>query len=389
MIKKMNVKPPQKILYHNYLFLFGFIYYLITPLIIVRKGYLSEYSGMSLLYDYNLERFTYHYLFCIAIIFISFYFGSWIVSKKYKFKTYREKEYCLEKRQIKIILFPVVLICFITAIAHRENLFTGYIGEADTILNGTLATGQLLFVFWLIYELLIYKSSDILLTLSVIICSVLLLGVGSRMYVLIPVVSTFLYCIEYNLFPIRKIICVGATCIAIFVSIGLLRSGASITVDGLLFIGFAEPCFTWISALSLFQYNDLSFFYFPDNFLTSFYNYIPSQLFPNKAEYIQNISLSYDTPLGATNIVVSLISNFGIVGSGLFSALVGGSLSYIRKRKSDFFWETYYLCICGAIPFQVFRDDLSIASKVVIMNFLIYPTIFRYLAKLFVHKYHN
>lgn len=377
-MKKKNRSP---LLYHNYLFLFGFVYYMILPFVIVISGKVTDIVGMDLLEGYNVERFYGKYIICSLAIFLSFFAGSKIGSRARGTKKMRQLE---EKnptlKQIDVIMFLLFLFVLFYSLTHREYLFQGYLIETDGSITGIIATGQLIFLFWLIFELVTYRSASHLLALSVIVCSIMLIGMGSRMYVLIPCISILLYVIEYQVVSFKKIVLTFAIAIFAFVSVGLLRQGNSITADGLLFIGLAEPCFTWISAESLFQYtNEFDILSFPENYFTSFYNFVPSLIFPNKAELIKPISLPFDAPVGATNLLVSLISNFGLLGSCLFIGLLGWFLSFIRMTKSNSFWITYYLCVCSIIPFQLFRDELVIVNKVVFMNLLIFPWLIRFI----------
>ena len=369
------------IAYHNYLFIFGFIYYMIIPVIIVKNGVIMDYPAMHLLEDYNLQRFFNIYIICCFIIFISFLFGSWIGKLSFKKRRIVKGEHLLSVSLINKFIVPIALVGLFVAFINRGALFMGYLEGADSALTGSIATIMLSSVFWLVYELILYKKPSKVIIYTVAIFAIILLGLGSRMYVMIPTVACMVYMIEFKVVKIKTLIIGGMIIVLFFTAMGLIRFGDAITFDGLLYIGFAEPCLTWISAESMFYYTKSpDLFSFPYNFLTSIFNYIPSFLLPNKAEYIEEIALPYDQPLGATNLIVSLVSNFGIIGSGFFMFFLGYGIEYIRKRKRSIFGITFYICLCGVLPFQFFRDDLSIVNKVVIMNLFIVPLILRYLS---------
>ena len=87
------------------------------------------------------------------------------------------------------------------------------------------------------------------------------------------------------------------------------------SIDSFLYIGIAEPVFTWISVESMFSSNELPLIAMPYNFFFFFFEFCSYSIIPNKAEFIQPITLNYDNPFGATSLLVSLIANFGILGS--------------------------------------------------------------------------
>lgn len=374
--------------YHNYLFVFGFIYYMIIPLIIVKNKMLTDYPAMHLLDDYNLPRFFNIYILSCFIIFISFLTGSWIGKHSFKYRRKTNGEPLLKASLINKFIVPIALVGLFVAYLNRGALFMGYLEGADSALTGSIATIMLSSVFWLVYELILYKKPSKIMLYTVIIFAVILLGLGSRMYVMIPTVACMVYLIEFKVVKLKKLLIWGVMIALFFTAMGLIRFGDAISMDGLMYIGFAEPCLTWISAESMFYYTKApDLFSFPYNFLTSIFNYIPAFLLPNKAEYIKEIALPYDQPLGATNLIVSLVSNFGIIGGGIFMFYLGYGIEYVRKRKRSVFGTTFYICICGVLQFQFFRDNLSIVNKVVIMNLLIIPLILRFVAvKFLTHR---
>lgn len=143
------------------------------------------------------------------------------------------------------------------------------------------------------------------------------------MYILIPCVTCTLY-FWIKVSFLLKSFGWWAYCCIIFLFIGIWRLGDSgFSIDSFLYIGIAEPVFTWISVESMFSSNELPLIAIPYNFFSSFLNFVPTLLFPNKAEFIQPITLNYDNPFGATSLLVSLIANFGILGSCFVLFLLG------------------------------------------------------------------
>ena len=151
--------------------------------------------------------------------------------------------------------------------------------------------------------------------------------------------------------------------------------GNEIEFDMMMYIGAAESMFTWISAETYFN-NELPLFALPGNFLSSFINFIPSAILPNKLNFILPIKANFYSPFGAFNIIVSLIYNFGFFGSLLIIYGWGFMLTYIRINCKSILYKSYYYCICGIIPFQFFRDELPVVVKMIFYNLLFLPLIF-------------
>lgn len=381
------MKAPQK-LYHNYLFIFGFIFYFILPLCVVLTSSFSNYPGMDYLYKYYNKSFASLYCIIITSLLLSFTCGSLLPLKFTKIKKdVPKKEFVFGNRDLFLILIPFFLYAQVIIFMNRGSLFQGYLVEYNTQFMGNIATLNTLFIFWLLYYKSKNDNSNTLFSYFLFFCitefSIVLLGLGSRMYILVPLVSYLIYLLEAQKITIKKLIVNTILAILFFLCIGVWRLGDKISIDGMLYIGFAEPCLTWISAESMFTLNDsIPLFAIPYNFLTSFINFIPSILIPNKSTLIEPIALSYDSPFGATNLLLSLISNFGILGSCIFLFSMGFILTYIRINCHSLFFKTYYLCICGILPFQFFRDGFSVTNKMLIYNLLIFPFIFILIEKI-------
>lgn len=168
---------------------------------------------------------------------------------------------------------------------------------------------------------------------------------------------------------------------------GVWRLGSdNFSFESLFYIGIAEPLMTWISAVSMFSLNELPLFAFPYNFISSFCNFIPTILLPDKSSLIMPIAIEYDSPLGATSLLVSFISNFGVLGSCFVLFVSGFILTVIRVNFRTCFFQTYYCCLCAIIPFQLFRDDLAIVNKMILFNFLLLPAIIFMIEKMLSKK---
>lgn len=370
-------------LYHNWLFLFGFIYYLIVPLVVVYSRIWEDYPGMHNLYIYYSEKYILGYLLLVCIIGFSFFVGSLIPYKKH-IKVKIIKQHIILSKHLFIISSPLIIICEFIIFKNRSYLFQGYLAEIDSPFVGTIATTSIFTLFTFFYNRmgLFSKSIDKILVIILLELSVVMLGLGTRMYTILPLISFIIYLLDNHKTSIRKISVYSIGTVLLILMVGIWRLGSSeINLDGILYIGIAEPTFTWISAISMYDINKLPLLLFPSQFLSSYINFLPSLLFPMKGEWIANLPLDYETPLGACSILVSLISNFGLLGSFFAIFCLGYLLTLVRLRWRTVFGRSYYYCICGIIPFQLFRDSVVIVNKEIFFSMLILPCLFFIISK--------
>ena len=366
-------------LYHNYLFLFGFIYYLVVPVIVGENNLFTDFPGMQLFYEYyptgkNMCR----YILLIALIFIGFYMGSFsaLLMQKNVCMHSKQLSYASCLRSNKWIIFLLAVIDQILIISNRNILFMGYTIEYNPSLLGKLATLNSFFLFLYLYGRQKNKKQDLFLLFLLLENSIVLIGFGSRMFVLIPVISFLIYAIDNIKIKIKKLAIYIILFTSLFVLVGLFRDGSdnSLTFELVSFGFLAEPIFTWISAGSFITLNNfINPIEFPTNFMGTIVNIIPSFLLPNKADFIEPIPYEYDNPLGAMNIVAFLYGNFGLFISPFIALLFGFFLTHIRFKKSSFF-KVYYYCICSIIPFLFFRDTQSF-NKLLFSAFLLFPSL--------------
>lgn len=365
--------------YHVWLFLFGFVYYLIVPLVAVESKIWENYGGMDNLYGYYKEEYIIGYIFLVTSLCVAFLIGAFLPLFCCKNKKENDTIPCyINPRGLLVIVGPLFLYSQYVIFSNRSILFTGYTEGYDVGFLGPITTMCMLFLFLFFYNRLGRYSPKIdkLLILIILEFLVVLLGMGSRMYVLIPLLSILIFLLDIGTLSLKKVILSLVTIIVLLLIVGVWRAGGSeISLDEMVFIGIAEPSFTWITAISMYHLNDLPLFSLPYNFISSFANFIPSAIMPGKGEFVSKISLEFDAPLGATSILVSLIDNFGIVGSMFMICLLGFLLTQIRLHWLTVFGKSYYYCVCGIIPFQLFRDGMEDMNKQFFSNLIIVPSL--------------
>lgn len=366
---------------HNLLFLFGFIYYLVTPLFIGYFRLMQDKPGMEKWHlDFlNAMQKMDGYIVIIISYFISFYLGSFFT------KILPRERVSLKnngvKVSIKIItffgyIFWLVIIFF--AFAYREILFTGYATYERSLLSAlTTINSVSLILFFYIFFTKHFLFRNIYL-MNITVSSILLLGLGSRMYVLIPIISLIVYKFFYSKrkWNLKIVLLFSSLVLLFLLVIGTWRIGASISLDSLIYFLFAEPIFTWWSAATFLGNNELSIIEIPTNFFTSFFSFLPSFVFPNKSDLIISIRDThyYEAPLGADSVFVSIQGNFGWFFGPVFMFFCGLFYSLIEylSHKSNFM-RAYYLGIVSVLPFQFFRDNFGIVNKQIFWNMFTVP----------------
>jgi hypothetical protein len=159
---------------------------------------------------------------------------------------------------------------------------------------------------------------------------------------------------------------------------GLWRMNTSFKWDRAAYSLLAEPVFTWFSTSTYLISNDIPVVSIPWNFLTSFLNLIPNTIISFKPYLVSTGSMvqNYQNPLGADSVWSTIVINFGSAGSFLFIFITGFMLHLLRHlSERSRFWAVYYICVCGMLPFQFFRDGFYIIHKQLYFNFLLFPAI--------------
>ena len=368
-----------KSLYHVWLFLFGIMYYLIVPAFVIASKVWKEYPGMDILYSYYKDEYLLGYFILVPIIVIPFFIGAYLPFYYYKEKSRSPHQIIISSRGLFIVTLPLLLYSQYVIWINRSYMFQGYLSDIDAPFIGTIATINMIFLFVFLYNKNGEYSSSINKILSILLLElgIVSLGLGTRMYVMVTLFSIFVFLLDRQFVTLKKVLMWFFVIIVFLLAVGIWRMGdSSFTIDQLAYIGIAEPTFTWISVISMYDLNDLPLLAFPGNFISSFVNFIPSSVLPNKSGFISDLSLNYYAPMGATNVLLSLISNFGILGSMVALFCLGFLLSQVRLRWQTVFGKTYYYCICGIIPFQLFRDDMGIVNKQFFSNLLLVPILF-------------
>lgn len=359
-------------------FLFGFIYYLITPFISL--NFFADYSLISAALPYiNLNSFDFYYW--LDVIFILFFFIlGYRVSKRIKINRYSYLDNFNNYKIIPLLVFFLLFIyyLFITLKVISSGLmFSGYatydieiLGPASTLIFTTV------FFYNFFKKPLIKKLFLILFFLS----SINLLGLGSRMYFTISLITIILGYISLNrsLLTSIKLYLFSSIFVIFIVGIGVWRNSEKIGAEALVSIFLAEPLFTSISGILYIENsNGRPIFSIPTDLIASMINFIPSIFYPNKVELIDSIvyDVNKEAPFGASSLILNLYSNFGFFYP-LYLIFIGFYLGVI-KRKANYsnFYRAVYFSTLPTLVFHFYREGFITFFKIIFFNGLVFPAI--------------
>jgi hypothetical protein len=276
-----------------------------------------------------------------------------------------------------ILSFPFILIAFIYILRLRGSFFRGYLTEYDISTRGPLLTASLSIFSLAIIKTInsrSFKNWQMLLYWGI---AFFVLTMGTRLYFLSSLLTSFAIYFTYQK-KIRKIrfFILAVLIILVFSSIGVIRQGNILDNENIIFVFFGEPFYTSYSLFSSLKFNQLPLLNFPKELLISFINLIPTGIFANKVEIMGKMSVSeysYVSPLGAKNIFVSLMENFGILGSFVFIGILAFFITLISKKI-----RPSYFFIMGILCFSFFRDPFSVSIVKYIIQLSLFVPLYYY-----------
>ena len=364
-------------------FIGGFSYYGILPIVFLYffPNYpIADIAMSSFRNDFFLELYS-SLAFAYLISFSAGYYFS-LKSKKFQSK---KQNINTDKSLRGLITTLYVVIALLSLNTNEIISLVGYSGEYDVAHRGQLTTLYLTSIWWFIY----FKSSihAKLMLLIAFAAGLNLLALGSRLGVVTGLISILIYYKyfasiklehhRYDRWMLAKGILMVVAVLFVMTSIGLIREGNSITFEGALSIFSAEPLFIYASVPAYFSNNSLPLLAFPVDIFASIIAAVPSFLFPSKVDFFAAYS-SIDkysiSGFGGMNHLVSLITNFGLIGFPVAAFLEGAWFGILIKNayKSPFFRAVAITSI-SVIPFIMFRDGFQTTVKILFFNFLIFP----------------
>ncbi|MFM4862519.1 O-antigen polymerase [Aeromonas media] len=362
-----------------FLFSFGVAYYIYAPYLIYCFNFFESYPGMNeWFYSFGQAAEYYEILLYYSFFMILFVIILSNLTNKIKVPHLKTRE--VHPSVLLGAMIGIFLLLVSVWYQARYMFFKGYSVEYNTTLMGQMATFNLLINFVVMYSYIkkYFKIFYIgLLILSV--NSILLLGMGGRMYILTVLISWFLLKMNKNLSSVKsrvKLIYYAAFLTALFSFVGIWRLGIG-NIGYLPYILMAEPVFTSYSSATFIANNEIPLLGDIHIYFNSFVGLMPSFFVENKSQFYtlpSDLGYYYLTPLGATSVVVYMLVSFGVIGCPLFlSWLV--FLFFILKRmtqNNDIFLVIYYSAL-SVVPFIFFRETFYISTRVFLMTSAVLP----------------
>lgn len=368
---------------HLDLFLFGVIYYLLVPGIVVELALVESSPGIPQWRSVATGFYTEHateFLVTVAVWVVAYVFGAFLCRKtSHKGVESGPLGRLPANVALGVVSLPLMATAAIYIAAGRSALFQGYRVDYDTFVRGGIATATL--CLYVVFLHLLPKRVSLLWVILITVlavCGAVLLVSGSRMYVLVPAVGLCAaLALRYRQPRVRLGLAAAAVAVAALLAmVGSWRLGDKAD-NAMLYMILAEPVFTSYSLATFWTGNKLPMFELPVPAISGLLNFVPSILWPDKVSYIVSVAdvgYSYYAPLGATSIVVSLIGNFGLAGGTLFLGTLGFILEslYLRamRRPSGM---PLYLVMLSLLPFMFFRDAFPIVLKAVLLLVVVLP----------------
>lgn len=361
----------------------GFFLYLIFPLIILKLKLLKEIIVIKNYYYLNYDSLTKIIPQLILLLFflnLSFKIPFYFTSKRNIKNKNINKGNISEK--IIFLINKIILVIIIGMSLFNYKVFTyryKYFGNFRSV----LATLIIIFFLNVMYLLVKKKKSYSKMLIVYFLLAFILVVMGSRMYFIMGIVS-YLFYLEVN-FKINK---KKILMLLIFIFIGagyitIYRYGGKFDIVKLSLNNSFEFLFTGISYITFINYNEIPYISMPNQLISALSIFVPSFLFRSQSNYISDYI--YFSPLGAKNLFVSLMENFGVIFSLLFLFFLGLIIkkSYCSKNKII---QTWFYFIVGAVPFMLFRDPLETFLYKICFEYSIFILFLEYIITLFFKK---
>lgn len=232
----------------------------------------------------------------------------------------------------------LLLFGMLWGVMNRDILFQGYSDNYGDTSRGPLQAAIVLAAYILVLS--IRMKSDlgslplIAALITVIFLSILSLSVGTRQALILVVVMLFC-CLSLMRGGLRKtwLFSISAIVIIGFSAIAVWRLGSS-SIGYALLTPALESAYGFLSAATYLTFNEPASVSAPIPLLASFANLIPSSLWPDKVEFMDEALASYKifSPLGGFHLFASLLINFGWIGSIILLFIFGWIMGRLQTH---------------------------------------------------------
>lgn len=285
-----------------------------------------------------------------------------------------------------------VLRCIITLIAAsgayfvftlRDSLFRGY--TEDTFSNFgfrgslTAVVAALFTLFLLEFDAVRNvgtKSWRYSAGMTAVFC-LALLSLGSRLMVMQSIMAMGVYWTVFRTpFKVWKILAVAVCLWTGSTILGVWRVGDATSIDEIISRSAYEYIGSSHSLVEFLRTERFDLLNAPTPLLDDLKNLAPTVLVGEKDTDHTSLELQgYDAyiPFGALNNYLSLMGNFGVIGSCVFLFVCSWALERLRLGQSTLA-RVQYSIVCAMLPMSFFRDPFRVSLvKGVLQNAVLLP----------------
>lgn len=359
-------------------FVIGFIYYWLTPVLAIH--YFTNIIHISLAVDIWIKPSQYNWAYLLdgLIVIVCWLFGDWLGRIFKRPGTSRFDRIAFDSNYANfyfILMLGLAVLFTVVAIASGANFFTGY-EDYNILVLGPYAT--LAFTTILFKNYFQDHKAKVGFILVFVFSAVMLIGLGSRMLVLLSIIAIFFDYVYTHKLTIKKLVILLTGIVAtvfLMLYVGVSRDGGQISFETLLGVLLAEPTFTsigFVNYLEIVQGRPVTAV--PKDLLVSVLNFIPSLLFPGKIILVDQLMHNYGhNPFGANMLLFNLYANFGyfypffVVAMGFYFA------SLYKMAATSVTYRAIYLSSLPALIFYIQREGFVTVLKLLFFNSLALP----------------
>jgi hypothetical protein len=362
---------------HIHAFLLGWVYYLVIPVIAAHFRIFDAIESMQFWLSYvSLESS----LLWALPLYTALMPAAFVVGDRLSKIIVRVRLHCGPVSFASWLLLPIYAsLLVIFTLDARNMLFIGYSEGIDSSTVGPIATVQMALLFqYLLCKAAQLKVTGIISGFLLVCSSIILMGMGGRLYVASSLVALYFYFWLWgaNTAALRRRSLALAFLVPVaLTTIGMWRVGRlDFSVFG--YYLFSESFFTSISAFTIMQGGKWSWIDIdtPKDFFLAFLNIVPSSLWPDKLSVLvvlTDSNLDIESPLGAISVVASTVGNFGFLGGLIFIGFVGYIMGVAKRNARTPITKTFYCYLVSLLPFLFFRDPFANQFKLVITGFIL------------------
>lgn len=388
----VRLRDRRVVIDHRILFTIGHAYYLSLPLIMGQLRLLNgQYDFVWSIFDRIPEdRILLFSTWSLALL-IVFHIGCMVGdSSPLRLRRIPSDDSVRSSFWVAIVAAVAAYAIFtLVVVINVTIILSGYRSNDPTLIQSQTGRGTLAAAATLVGVLLLYARSrlrdvawpiavdagvarhrNILFGLAFAPVAMTLLLAGGRLYATTMAVAAIVW-IGVSVRPLRRstIILVSVAAFGMLTAYGSLRTGDAPNADDMQLFATTESVQGSIALFNTLEMNDEQFdaVRIPVFLASDMVNLVPRVLLPGKDDLRvspEERGFVLDNPLGGLNVAVSLLINFGSVGSLTAIFLLGWGLSRLRRASAaprSTVYRVSYSIIAATMLMIFYRDLFAIS----------------------------